>query len=296
MAVITISVVDVGPELISGVPQWVSLSTNIPATIFYTLDGSVPTIASSVYITSILLTTTSSIRLRALAISGVDLGILDVFFASTTYLTYPRRIDATYGAGIVVDAALIEDVFDDGYGLDESNVSSEPIRYYDVDVPRLDIQLFRDSSSGEGTMLSVGFAPPKNQISFDMSTPNGNNVFFNPKSLYVVIDGRDGYEDQVHDGYLIINRPCAGTMDPVNYLGGKMFYEPHPYTSGGFVKTHYDSRNKVSVSYYFDANETRWIKSIENFDPTQVPANLGLRHSSGGPLVFKWVYNKRSVI
>ena len=80
------------------------------------------------------------------------------------------------------------------------------------------------------------------------------------------------------------------------YLRGKLLYEPQPYVSGGHVRTLYNRSTGTAVAYYFDHNETRWIKSIQSFDPNTVPQNIGLRVTSGGPLVFKWIYNKRSAI
>jgi len=73
-------------------------------------------------------------------------------------------------------------------------------------------------------------------------------------------------------------------------------YEPTPYFSGGHVRTHYNYEKGISVSYYFDHNETRWIKSIQNLDTSKIPRGVGLRIQTGGPLVFKWIYNKRSAI
>lgn len=299
MAVITISATNIGPELISGIPQLVSLETNIPSTIFFTLDGSVPTIASQVYLGAITMPTNATVNLRALAISGIDSGSLNIVFKpDVTDLKYPWRGDATFGAGIVVDAYNVANDFYDGYGLDAYRIANLPVRFTDVDVPRFDIKLSRTGAGGEGygTLLSVGFVSPKNTISVEASTPNGNNIFFNPRSLYITIDGRDGYQDQIHDGYMIINRPHTGTADPLRYLQGRMLYERQPYISGGHVKTHYNYKTGIAVSYYFDHNETRWIKSIQNFNVLAVPMGLGLRRSVGGPLVFKWIHNKRSMI
>lgn len=57
MAVITITITRSQNEVISGIPQSIELSTNIPSSIFYTLDGSVPTTSSPVYTNIIYLPT-----------------------------------------------------------------------------------------------------------------------------------------------------------------------------------------------------------------------------------------------
>lgn len=297
MAIISITATAIGPEIIAGVPQFVVLETNIPSTIFYTLDGSTPNVATSVYVEPIQMPTNGTTRLRALAISGSDTGTLDITFkADTTQLRFPRRSSATYGAGIVVDAYDVLNVLTDGYGLNENWESNLEMRSSDHELQDLDIQFSNTGVNGEGpgTLLHFGFAPPDRNDIIDngSSSPNNNNVFFNPRALYIVIDGRQ--DDDVFDGYKIINRPNMGTLNYRTYLNGRTIMQP--YISGGFVRTFYDARNNVSVSYYFDSNECRWIKSIQPYDGRTWPVGLGTRRSTGGPLVFKWIYGKRSVI
>lgn len=301
MAVITITATGHGNELIDGIPQRLVLETNVPSTIFYTLDGLDPTTSSSVYVGEISLPTLSYVRVRARAVSGSDNGYLDVVFQSdSTDLRLPRRAEATYGAGIVVDAYDGPNVLTDGYGADEYGVVNVPLRSSDYELQDLDIQFSTTGVNGigRGTATTSRLTPPPRDkvISHDASSPNHNNVYFNPRSLYVVIDGRDGYQDQIHDGYQIINRPLSGTSNPLTYMGGRMYREMSPVVSGGLVRTYYSAKNNLSVSYYWDSLENRWIKSIQHFDPSTVPSNLGVRRASGGPLVFKWIYNKVSSI
>lgn len=302
MAVITITATDLGSELISGVPQLLKLETNVPSTLFYTLDGSVPSTASLVYVDPINMPLDGFVVVRVLAVSGVDLGRLDITFKpDVSDIRLPRRNEATYGAGIVVDAYEQPNVLMDGYSLDEDGSATVPTRFSDYELEDLDIKFSRTGPNGEGTgtVLSIGFTPPPKDsvISHDASSPNNNNVFFNPRSLYITMDGRDGYSDQIHDGYRTINRPWGGTTNTLTYLGGRMLYDPSPYVTGGFVRTFYNAKSRLSVSYYFDHNETRWIKSIQEFDPSTYPAGVyGIKRGAGWPLVFKWIYNKRSSI
>jgi hypothetical protein len=301
MGVITISAIGLGPELISGIPMLVALGTNVPATIFYTLDGSLPTALSQVYLSPIVTPTyMNSVRIRAYAVSGSDKGYLDITYKTdSSDLVYPRRVDG-YGLGIAVDAYNVTDVLTDGYGPDIYGNVNIPVRSSDYELVDLDIKYSRTGPDGygPGTMITMG-VPPISQLEkasavyWGASSPNNQNVFFNPKALYIVIDGRDGYEDQ--SVYPIL-RPWAGTRDSVKYLQGKEFFEPQPYISGGHVRTFYNYETGTAVSYYFDHNETRWIKSIQNFDPQTVPQNIGSRNQTGPPIVFKWIYNKRSAI
>jgi hypothetical protein len=300
MAVISISAIGIGPEFISGIPQFVELDTNVPATIFYTLDGSSPNTYSTVYLGPIEMPTTGLVHLKVLAISGSDSGTLDIVFQTHQEdLSRFRRIDG-YGAGIVVDAYDVQDIVVDGYTADAYGDIIVPARASDIPLQDLDIRYSTTGVNGEGpgTLLMMGVPPIEQleraeEISMDASSPNNQNVFFNPKSLYIVIDGTDGYESQV---VKIINRPLDGTLDPVKYLQATVLRNQTTYVSGGLVRTFYNNKTGKMVSYYFDHCEMRWIKSIQSYDTNAVPQNIGLRKSLQQPLVFKWIYNKRSAI
>lgn len=307
MAVLTITAIGLGPQLVIGIPQLIELTTNLPAIIYFTLDGSEPSTSSAIYTQVIELPTLISVRLRALAISGPDIGSLDITFSVDSNVSHPdRRSTEDNGAGIVVDGYGIPLVVIDGYGPDtEAPITDNeypvdiPVRGSDIPLIDLEIKYSKTGFDGEGsgTLISIGFPTPDIQeresaVDPIASSPNNDNVFFNPRSLFIVIDGRDGYQDQ---SVFIINRPYGGTMDDTKYLGGKALYEPAPYISGGLVRQFYNYDKGIAVFYYFDHNECRWIKSIQNIQGS-LPRNVGLRPGTGGPLVFHWIYGKRTMI
>ncbi len=303
MAVISITLTNLGVEVLSGIPRLVSLETNIPSTIFYSIDGTVPSVYSQIYLRPILMPTHGTVRLRVLAVSGADSGILDVTFSTdSTDLREPRRSSAILGGGVVVDAYDVANVLTDGYGPDAYGNVSVMVRKSDKELQELDIRYSRTGPNGEGpgTLIAIGYLSSNYErntsISHEASSPNDDNIYFNPKSLYITMDGRDGYENQIYDAYQIINRPLDGTCDLSRYMSGKLLYGEFPMISGGLVKTHYNYSTGTSVSYYFDTIELRWVKSIQQFNPREVPRSVGLRTQNGPALVFKWIYNKRSGI
>lgn len=306
MAVLTITVTGLGPQLVAGIPQLVELTTNLPATIYFTLDGSEPTVYSAVYTQVIQLPTATRVRLKALAVSGPDSGTLDITFSALPGIVHPTRRFDGYGGGIIVDAYGVPEVVIDGYGPDISRPVTDnnypvdlAVRGSDIPLADLDIKYSRTNEEGDGpgTLISVGFPSDlgnrESAIDARSSSPNNNNVYFNPRSQFVVIDGRDGYQDQ---SVFIINRPMGGTMDDTKYLGGKMIYEPAPYISGALARHFYNYEKGIAVFYYFDGNECRWIKSIQKIQEPPLPDGVGMRRGTGVPLVFKWVYGKRSMI
>jgi len=73
MAVISITVIQSSDQIVSGIPKTVAITTNIPSTIFYTLDGSTPTLFSTIYTGPIFLPVDQLlVNLSILATNGTD--------------------------------------------------------------------------------------------------------------------------------------------------------------------------------------------------------------------------------
>jgi len=73
MAVICVTIIQSAAQVVAGIPKTVSICTNIPTTIFYTLDGSTPTLNSTMYVGPIFLPYDQLlVTLSVLATNGVD--------------------------------------------------------------------------------------------------------------------------------------------------------------------------------------------------------------------------------
>lgn len=73
MAVISVTITQSAEQVVAGIPKTVSITTNIPATIFYTLDGTDPTLFSNMYTGPIFIPFDQLlITLKVLATNGVD--------------------------------------------------------------------------------------------------------------------------------------------------------------------------------------------------------------------------------
>ena len=84
MVVISVTVTESTEQIVAGIPRLVTLSTNVPAVILYTLDGSTPTLYSTQYINPIYLPTNLlTITLNILATDGVNFSPI----VSETYVT-----------------------------------------------------------------------------------------------------------------------------------------------------------------------------------------------------------------
>jgi hypothetical protein len=152
MATITISIVESPLHLLAGIPSNVTLDTNMPATIFYTLDGTDPSVDSFVAVGPIEMPTDSAyVLLKAFATDGVDYSPVisqeyktsviggrnphdRAFTHPMTGATYPfgdnfeNPNPTTFGntAGIIVDQEDNPHRRPDGYRVQSTPVSYNP--------------------------------------------------------------------------------------------------------------------------------------------------------------------------
>jgi hypothetical protein len=152
MATITISIVESPLHLLAGIPSNVTLDTNMPATIFYTLDGTDPSVDSFVAVGAIEMPTDSAhVLLKAFATDGVDYSPVisqeyktsviggrnphdRAFTHPMTGATYPfgdnfeNPNPTTFGntAGVIVDQEDNPHRRPDGYRVQSTPVSYNP--------------------------------------------------------------------------------------------------------------------------------------------------------------------------
>lgn len=299
-------------EKIAGIPTFVTVETNVPSTIFYTLDGSDPDTMSSVYVGQITLPTTNSkINLKIFATNGVENSAIfskiygssfvgldpgssivtnyDQYRYGTNYAPFGDMLQdprPTFGAaaGLIIDNANIPNTLD-GYNADGDLVGS-----IDQDAPRLDFIYSETDGKGNigrgiGTVsystIREPEAPP------DQSSVN--DKFFNPKAKVIF----QSYEDQNNQDVSLINRSAFTLIDPEKANGGSQYYyNPGTLqTTGGALRQHFNPKDSTITYYYFDSASLRWIISKEKYLPsisTNYSNIIPVSRTSGVGLVFKW--------
>ena len=294
MAVVTLTFTGSEQEIVSGIPQTVTITSNVPATIYFTLDESVPTTSSPIYTDTFEMPDgMNSVTLSAFGIdSESELGptLTQVFSPDVTRISVSRNVGME---GFVISRADTGDDTPDGFDAD-----GDVARFMDVDLETIDIirKEFGFGGIEEGTMVEVGFPDPSSTASFTdddfepFSTPEIGELF-NPNARTIVIDNR------IDNDIQLTLRPYGSLHDPYREFGGKRIREPADdatYVSGGFVRRFYDTKSNVMVSYYFDHNEGRHVKNIQELPANiQNTDNIGLQPGAGMPLVFEWIYRGR---
>jgi len=326
MAVITITITESVIQKVSGIPQTVELSTNVPATIFYTIDGDSPTQMSTIYMEPIELPTDVGIVvLKAFATDGTDTSsiITESYYSDTVSLRQPhdevtgvcaqplpgadlfpfgtnsQPANVIYGntAGLTIDDPDIAG-YPDGYDGTatgtHSNETDEPLVTYEI--------RRSDTDSQNNPVPVVGTLAPnaRKYVQPNLKTSSdANSPLFDPTSLVIIQDGRDEPYD-----FPVINRQFYSSADAEKVRDGLQFNNTGfegSVPTGSFVRGYYNEREQVNVFYYRDAENNSWIISkepIRSATSNTRALTQVVYPSSGreGPKVFRWIPFQRRVL
>lgn len=293
MAIVTLTFTGSDEEITSGIPRFMTIESNIPATIYFTLDSTLPTIDSPIYIDTFSMSDgETSVTLSAFGVDAdgyVGPILTQVFSADQTQIDVTRNVGLE---GIVVDRFLDPTNFVVGFDADgdESGFS---------DIPRIDLRQIHSSRGrlgiANGTEIEVLVPDPEDtSYPFDDNFQSSSKVsddFFNPLAKTIINDHRESSVIRV------INRPWGSirSLHRNGWGAQELRGTDSTYISGGFVRRFYDSKNNVMVSYYFDHNENRYVKGIQELP--DISNRVGFAGLSGVPLIFKWLpYGRHSTI
>lgn len=275
-------------EITSGIPVSMTIATNIPATIFFTLDETVPTTDSPIYIDTFAMPENqTSVTLSAFGLDsdGYSGPILTQIFAANQ-----TRIDRTRHVGlegVVVDR--FADPLNITVGFDADGTASAFSDITDVDLRVLHSAQGRFGIA-EGTVIEIGTPLPSETPSpiddnFQTSSSPSDEIF-NPFARTIVVDYRKT------NVVKILNRPYGSIRNlSRDSWGQNELREDSTYISGGFIKRFYSAKTNTMGSYYFDQNTYRWVIGLQAL-PTSVP-NIGGFNQTGQPLVFQWIARGR---
>lgn len=297
MAVVTLTFTQLGEELIDGIPEFVQITSSEPALIFYSLDGSLPTVFSQQYESPIQMPTdVGSVTLSAVGYTEDGYGNL----VPGPVLSEEYSVDPEIGL-------RVRNAFFEGVTYISPGGSDIPF-WYDyqgevavaIDIPaeELQSQLKLSDRDAQGNMISTGvFGDTSRTPWLDTTTtrddpykaydsPTGSSDgTFDPEALYIVVDGRN---PRSLDDVKVINGPYMSLRNPEGNYGGIDFVstDGSNYVSGSLARYMFNRDKGVIVFYYFDSNANRWIKSIQNlpeFDTSKLSYSI-----MTNPVVFKW--------
>lgn len=326
MAVISLTIIPSSHQMIAGIPDTVVITTNIPAMIFYTIDGTTPTLQSPVYTAPISLPTDQpNANLQAFATDGTDTSsVLNIVYcpnisgarlprAVSTLINQP--IYSTPGvigdtpkylysqpASYTIDAANVVDTYFDGYG---ANPGIYPV--ISLDAKPLSYTIKHSESDSEGRRGAGIGTLPETSVLYLPPPPEQTNLnlgTYNPKAMVIYHDGRFPNENS-HE----IFRPFYDTEDWNKSMNGSKYgttcsKEGDSLPSGTFMKSYYNPTDNTITFYYRDSRTNRWIISKEPYTPSsKVNSQRNMNNmtnyispSTGHGRVYKWILFGRTGI
>ncbi|MFA5024047.1 MAG: chitobiase/beta-hexosaminidase C-terminal domain-containing protein [Patescibacteria group bacterium] len=293
MSVATLTFTASEEQITSGIPEYLTIESNIPATIYYTIDGTVPDAYSLIYTDAIAIPTNmTSVIVSAFGIDSLDVSgpiLTQTFSADQSDITRTRNVG---NEGIVLDEVGFGQDYVVGY-----DANGNPATFLDFEPELINAETIHSEKGfdGEapGTKVSIGTPDPTTEESSRYNTfvpfsTTEVGEFFNPRARVIHIDTR------VHNDVNPILRPWGSLEDPYNEFGGvriRSIGDDANYVSGGYVRRFYNSVTKTMTSYYFDHNEARWIRNIQQL-PDNTPAmpnSIGVAANATIPYVIPWI-------
>jgi len=284
MAII-LTVVQSTNQIISGIPEYVEVETNIPSVIFYTFDGSDPTIESEFLTSSRLLlpTSTNKVLLKLVAVAGSESSDIFEHEWLTTLNVVSKRFEENQGINILPPGVDVVDslaVNQDGISARETSID-----FLDLEMKASDRDKFKKFERGKTSLDFINFKlemiineePYQSKVSIV-----NNNLDFDPKAGLIIIDGSTP-EKMRAQSIKIINRPndtMAPRSDSYNFRVGRESIQ-----TSNLVRYFINPKTGKMVFYYFDSRECRWIESIQQI----TPKTLNISQQVGNPKVFSWI-------
>lgn len=327
MAVISITIERSSEEVVSGIPRSVTIETNIPSTIFYTLDGSDPTISSNIYTSTLYFSAEQlSVTLKVFATNGVDSSTIIANTYSTNILHNARIPHASisglssppftslfpFGSNFQDNRGQFQTNAQSGVNVDALDQpgtflgfdgSGNPAGKIDSETPYQDYKFVFTTSDREGqTGHGIGNFPSETKVikkqypdEYRPEESSQNDKLFNPRAM--VIFQNSSLDDPTDPPS--INKQFFSLQNPEIVKDGSFFYNVGPennQTSGSFLRSHFNPRTQEMTYYYYDSSVNRWLISTQPYQPS----NNGIgnlsdsvvfpRVNSGAGVVYAWKY------
>jgi len=272
-------------QIVSGIPEYLTFTVNVPASVFYTLDGTDPDGSSEMVEGGVLYLPTNYLEFtfKAIAISGIE--STDIFeqVYSQTPTTFTKRFAENDGISVLpVDSTPVEYL---SYNQDNEEAQQTSIPFIDLEYKPSSRDVYKPFDGGKTAVDFINFTLELASIEepYQSKTSSvNNNLEFDPNAGLILIDGstEENMKSQV---VKIINRPL-GTLNTRSN-----FYNEHlqssPPVFGNLVRYFVNQKTGKIVFYYHDSRECRWIESTQSINQKTLDLTNHLRNN----YVFPWI-------
>lgn len=325
MAIITLIIDESEEQVVSGIPKTITITSNIPSSIFYTLDGSIPTLFSNIYMETIFLPFDKlSVTLNIFATNGVDSSPIITEKYTTNILNNARLPHSATNAEPNVNMPSLYP-----FGTNPIQPIGEYLNPGDAGttVNNPDLPLIAsgyDSNGNPNAFTNKPFTSENYNIIYSttdsIGQPGVGNLpssvkikveeppsetteqfsnFFDPRAFVIFQDfSKENPDDPIH-----INRQFFTLENPERSRDGNAFFTSGldaPPVNGSFLRSHYNPRDNTITYYYLDTWTNKWIISKTPYQPTGTfdgnLSGIALSNKPGAGFIFEWVPFSRRVL
>lgn len=331
MSVISITLIASDPGLTPGIPETLTVETDIPATVFYTLDGSSPDANSSVYVAPILLPSSlHQITIKLFATNGSDTSAI----ISQTYTADLSAVQTRSGDRMAqstisnlgnaannnskfpfgdnspqTDFQYLQIGSPDNTIYDQSKsaspnafdadgnpagFSNQPLS--DFGIPQSTTDFEGRTGKGIGTKVPVEIIGKQGPTEYTQEISSKADKLFNPKAMVIYLDSTTDDPSNPH----IVMRPHFSLQNSEVYADGGLNFSAigldNAGITGSFVRRTYNPNDHTLTYYYRCSSTNRWIISNTPFASSN--SNVGVLDSvvfpreGAGARVFQWALFK----
>jgi len=309
--VITITLTESAVLSQNDIPKYLTLSTDIPSTIFYTLDGSDPTIDSYVYVDRVDIPTQGAIfTLKFWATNGSDssdvltktyeFSFINTNLRGAKITNFDKSIDSNWypfgnfaqptppvlgGVAGTVVRNLENPPYPEIDGYDAEGqplyLTDKPITDYLIVYSETDIQ--GNVGRGIGTMTGQGHVRLPSPIPEISST---SQKLFDPRAFVFYMSSADPVDPNIS---LTIHERWTGQTSLLPGLVTSNGYHANTFP-GSAVRQQWNSRDSTMTYYYFDSKNLKWIINKEAIIPQSSDYSQIVTdpRGQGAGQVFRW--------
>ena len=323
MTTINITITDSEEQIIDGLPKSITLTTNVPTSIHYTLNGQDPTVYSYIYVSPIIVVE-NAFTLKVMATDGTDFSDIvsktygsilqnDRLPHSATDAPAQKNQQALYpfGTGPNAPNGQYLNPGDAGVNVDDPNFAQIPSGYdgsgnttgfsnkpYTLE----NYSITYSTGDAEGNVFpGSGNMPAETTIQIPSAPPEETDVYtnlFDPRALVIFQDvSKENPMDPPH-----INREFFSLEDPQKARDGNAFFSSgldEQALSGSFVNSHFNSRTNEITYYYHDSLANKWIISKMPYVPSNefnMASGMVMSRHAGAGVVYQWIPYARRIL
>lgn len=329
---ISVSVIASSTQVVAGIPQFVSITCNdTSATIFYTLDGSIPSASSTIYTGQFALPTNQpTVILNVIAIDGSSSSPVMTFTYQPSFLNANVRAPHS-GTDVAVNAPPTNDPYPfgtpplqpqghflgpsaAGYTTDDPSLPQYSTGYDAFGNPDgyVNIQPIGVPQEGQLTIYSTtdkegqqgpGIGTfPRYSIVPPIAPPEISTVgstTFDPRALVVYHDLTQPQDPGLPP---FIHREHFTLEDVDHTRQGNQYFNTgldSPPVSGTFLRQHYNPKDNTMNYYYLDTWQLRWVivkTPAPNNAITNYWSDVKPRPGGGVGQIYQWCLFKANYL